>query len=298
MKVVVTGATGFVGGQLVKRLSKEGIEVYTIVRPHSDVTRLKEVSTPVVDTGDTETLKAFFEEVKPDGVLHLASLFLAQHEADDIEALVSSNILFGTRLLEAAVASGTHWFINTGTFWQHYNNETYNPVNLYAATKEAFEAMAKLYYETTPLNFATIKLNDTFGPGDTRRKIFNLWRSLDEGESLGMSPGEQIIDMSYIENILDAYMQMIQNLSSENADDFNGKTYCVTANERVTLKEIAKIYEEATGTKLTIVWGERPYRDREVMYPWDKGTPVPGWKQKVSLHEAIQTTIDGESNGQ
>ena len=51
------------------------------------------------------------------------------------------------------------WFINTGTFWQNYQSEKYNPVNLYAATKEAFQNIAKYYTETSSLIFTTIKLN-------------------------------------------------------------------------------------------------------------------------------------------
>jgi len=289
MKIVVTGSTGFVAKSLIENLISEGNEVYAIIREHSDTTGITKGTHFFTDTGDSLALVDFFNEIKPDGVIHLASLFLAQHDVKDTEALVISNVLFGTRLLEASVNSGVKWFINTGTFWQHYNNEDYNPVNLYAATKQAFLDIAKYYYETKQINFVTIKLNDTFGPGDTRKKIFNLWKNLSEThETLGMSPGDQIIDISYIDDIVDAYKLMIKNLEKDKHCSYAGNFYAVSSQERMSLKDLAKLYEKATNQTLNIVWGERPYRDREVMLPWDKGEAVPGWSQKIPLEKAIQ----------
>ena len=184
MKIIVTGATGFVAKALIETLIHAGNEVYAIIRPHSDTTGIHKETKFYTDNANSSDLVTFFQEVQADGVIHLASLFLAQHETEDTEALVVSNILFGTRLLEAAVQTKVKWFINTGTFWQHYENENYNPVNLYAATKQAFQDVAKFYYETKEINFVTIKLNDTFGAGDTRKKVFTSGKTLPLLESI------------------------------------------------------------------------------------------------------------------
>ncbi len=295
MKIVITGATGFVANALVNRLIQENHEVYAIVREESNTSSISKDAKLYVDNGDSHALNKFFANVNPDGVVHLASLVLVEHTTDDIFPLINSNILFGTRLLEAASKSNTKWFINTGTFWQHYNNEDYNPVNLYAASKEAFEVMAKYYYETQGIDFVTLKLNDTFGEADTRRKIFNLWRDLEKsGKSLGMSPGEQIIDISYIENIIDAYSQLIENMNADNKHKYNGKSFSLNADECISLKALSKVYEKVTNSTLDIIWGERPYRDREVMVPWNRGESVPGWKQKIPLEDAIARVINSK----
>lgn len=293
MKIVVTGATGFIANAIVTRLLNEGHQVYTIVRKQTNVSNLKKGIIFFTDDGNTEKLNQFFKEIQPDGVVHLASLVLVNHTLEDIEPLIVSNILFSTRVLQASVNNGVKWFINTGTFWQHYNDESYNPVNLYAATKQAFEDIAKYYYETQKINFVTIKLNDTFGANDTRSKIFNLWgKAVQNKENLAMSPGEQIIDISYIENIVDAYMQMLTQLQDDATYAYTGEVFAVTSEERMSLKDLAKIYEEVTQTSIDITWGGRPYREREVMIPWTKGKPVPGWKQKVSLVDAIATVMN------
>ena len=69
---------------------------------------------------------------------------------------MSSNITFGTQLVEAMVANGCYQFVNTGTSWQHYENDEYNPVNLYAATKQAFEDILRYYVETSALRVITL----------------------------------------------------------------------------------------------------------------------------------------------
>lgn len=293
MKLLISGATGFIGTHLVTRLQKEKHTVFIIVRPSTkEASFPKKIKTYIFDN-TIENLTAFMEKEKFDGVIHLASLFLAQHKPEDIKNLIDSNVFFGTALLEAATKSNTPWFINTGTFWQHYKNKTYSPVNLYAASKQAFESLAQYYIETTPINFVTIKLSDTFGKNDTRPKIFNLLSKLrTTGENLLMSPGKQILDISYIENIMDGYMRMITLLSRKEGISLRGKSFAIKAKQRLTLQQLVKVFEKVTKSKLSITWGGRAYRDREVMIPWNKGAPIPGHKQQYSLEDGIREILE------
>lgn len=293
MKLLISGTTGFIGAHLVTRLLKEKHTIFSIIRPSTKKESLpKKIKTYVFDN-NIENLTAFMKKEKFDGVIHLASLFLAQHTPGDIKNLIDSNVFFGTALLEAATKSNTSWFINTGTFWQHYKNKAYSPVNLYAASKQAFESLAQYYVETTPINFVTIKLSDTFGKDDTRPKIFNLLSKLrTTGETLLMSPGKQILDISYIENITDGYMRMITLLSGKEATSLRGKSFAISAKKRLTLQQLVKVFEKVTQSKLSITWGGRAYRDREVMVPWNKGAPIPGHKQKYSLENGIREILE------
>lgn len=292
MKILVTGATGFIGRNLLKVLLDKAFEIHTIVRIDSNTSIIDNRAKIFKYDENIDNLIEYFHEEKFDGIIHLASLFLASHTLKDISNLINSNIKFGTELLEASKSSDVKWFINTGTFWQNYENEEYNPVNLYAATKEAFEAIAKYYTETSDLIFTTIKLNDTFGPNDTRNKVFNLWNKVAKtSETLEMSAGEQIIDISYIDDVVNAYEILINHLMSHKANEFKNKTFAVKSDERVSLKKLSKIFEEATNSKLNIIWGARQYREREVMVPWKNGVRVPNWTQQYSLKEAIQKTV-------
>lgn len=295
MKILVTGATGFIGQNLISLLLDKNYDIHCIVRQNSDISKIDKRAKIFKYDSSIDSLMKYFHKESFVGVVHLASLFLAVHTKDDIAKLISSNIQFSTELLESCKESGVSWFINTGTFWQNYENEDYNPVNLYAATKEAFENIAKYYIETSNLIFTTIKLNDTFGANDTRNKVFNIWNKISKsGEILDMSAGEQIIDISYIDDVVLAYEVLITHLSSDQKEDFKSKEFVVTNNEKMSLKELSRVFEEATNTRLNIKWGARPYREREVMHPYSNGIKVPNWNQKYTLKEAIKKTI-GES---
>lgn len=292
MKILITGSTGFIGKNLVKYLLEKKFNIFCLVRENSDISKIDSRVKVIKYNGKTESLIEIFKENKFEGVVHLASLFLAEHKISDIDNLIVSNVQFGTQLLEACKKAEVKWFINTGTFWQNYENSDYNPINLYAATKEAFENIAKYYTETSDLIFTTIKLNDTFGPNDTRNKVFNLWNKIAKSqEILEMSPGEQIIDISFIEDVVNAYEILINHVNSKDAKNFKNKIFAIKAEERVSLKELAKIFEKATNTKLNIVWGGRDYRQRESMIPWLDGEIIPLWNPQNTLEESITKTI-------
>lgn len=292
MKILLTGSTGFIGSHLTKRLLKDKHKVYAVIRPNTSTDKINSRIRTFVFNGDIDELTKYLVKEKIEGVIHLASLFLAAHKPENIAELINTNIKFGTEIIEAATAAKVKWFINTGTFWQHFNDKDYSPVNLYAASKQAFETMAQYYTEISKLNFVTIKLSDTFGPNDTRQKIFNIWSRISKSkETIDMSKGEQIIDISHIENVIDAYIQMVKNLSMDKNRKYNNKTFAVTSNRRMSLRKLASLFEKVSGLKLQINWGAREYRFREVMVPWSKGRKVPGWKQRISIEEGIKNTL-------
>ncbi|MDA9657712.1 NAD(P)-dependent oxidoreductase [bacterium] len=291
MNVLITGSTGFIGREVAYHLRNK-YQVYLLVRNSSDVSKMDLANLVILRYEQYSELADIFKEYKFDGVIHTASQVTVQHTKKQISSLFDSNILFGTHLLESAKMTNVKWFLNTGTFWQHYNNEDYNPVNLYSASKEAFENIAKFYTESSNLIFTTIKLSDTFGLNDTRDKVFNLWLKISQsGESIDMSGGDQIIDMSYIEDIVFAYVTMVENFRKDCAYQYNNKSFVVSNECKPTLRELSKMFEEVSGKKLSINWGGREYKDREVMQPYSLGSSVPNWKQTYTLKEAMKKVI-------
>jgi len=287
---LVTGATGFVGSHLVRRLIKEGWETHIITRSSSNLTQLEDIAGKVIvhqHDGTTSSMINIVKDVEPEIVFHLASLFLAQHTSEDIERLVQSNLLFGTQLAEAMTLQGVTKLINTGTSWQHYENEDYNPVCLYAATKQAFEDMLKFYVEASELKVITLKLFDTYGPDDPRPKIFTLLRKVaEERTELAMSPGEQLIDLVYIDDVVEGYLLAAKRLMDNKVSSM--EEYAISSGNPISLKDLIAVYGRAIGKLLPIKWGGRTYRFREVMVPWNKGERLSGWKPRIGLAEGIK----------
>ena len=143
--VMITGVTGFIGGALARSLLRDGVAVHALVRPGADRSLLPAGVCAQVHPGSSVELARLLSTVAPDAIIHLASLFLAEHEPGQVDELIASNVLFGTQLLEAMALSGVTRFVNTGTSWQHWATPGYRPVNLYAATKQAFEDILAYY---------------------------------------------------------------------------------------------------------------------------------------------------------
>lgn len=284
MKALVTGATGYIGSKLCQRLLAEGWEVDVLIRssgrPLAESLAGK-VSLRTYD-GNTQSVLDSVSAAKPDLVFHLASLFIAEHRSEQVTDLINSNVLFGTQLIEACSRFGVKRFINTGTSWQHYRSEAYDPVCLYAATKQAFEDILDFYADAFDLRVVTLKLFDTYGADDPRPKLVNLLRRhASSQEPLLMSPGAQKIDLVHIDDVCNAFLQATRLLADTNGAPSHQR-YAVSTGQARALREIVEIFIEATGQNLAIRWGERPYRAREVMTPIG-GAILPGWRPQHEL---------------
>lgn len=286
MNILITGATGFIGQHLLKSLSQEH-EVHVLIRPSTRWEDNFNLKNFIFDDNIGE-LKEYIIRNQIEGIIHLASLFIAQHQSYQCKDLILSNIFFGTALWEAAKKTSVQWFLNTGTYWQNYLHDSteYDPVNLYAATKQAFIDISKYYTETSDIKFVTLKICDTYGPKDPRRKLMSLFKQYAEsGEQLKMSPGKQKINLLYIDDVVNGFITLVNLLCNKTQLK---NEYALSAKKTYSLQELAGIFETVSKKKLNIIWGGLPYREREVMTPWQMGTPIPGWKQTIDIFHGIQ----------
>ncbi|MHB1684244.1 MAG: NAD-dependent epimerase/dehydratase family protein [Bacilli bacterium] len=288
-RIVVTGAAGFVGSHLVESLASDGYEVHAIVRASSQTDHVRSAILHIHD-GHSETLKYIMETVRPLAVIHLASHFVAEHRTADIEPMLESQIVFSTQLVDAMASAGVRFLINTGTSWQHYGDEQYNPACLYAATKEAFAAIVDFYVRARSIQCVTLELYDTYGPGDRRPKLLNVMhRAMKSGATLALSPGEQLLNLVHIDDVVAAYECALARLLS---DETSGcETFSVRSPEHVSLKQLVALYSQLADRSLSVLWGGRPYREREIMHPYEDGVILPDWHSQVTLVDGLRQLI-------
>lgn len=290
MNIFITGATGFIGSNLCRHLLKKGYNVHIGLRKKSDLSNIEDIKNDIqiyYYTNSIFDLASFFTKANIKGVFHLASCFIAEHKTDEVEKLIDSNVLFGTFLLEAMRVAGVKNLINTGTSWQHYDKEPYNPVCLYAATKEAFDAIIKYYTECEELSCITLKLFDSYSENDTRPKLINVLNQFAvEGKVLDMSEGEQEINLLHVNDICCGYENAYVLLLKNQNNSLN-EQYALAAKEIVTLKKLIEFFNRIAPKKITVNWGLKPYRKREVMKLWSDFQTLPNWEQKISLEDGL-----------
>ena len=293
---IVTGGTGFVGKNLIHKLILEGWSVKALFRKSSNLKKLLYDDLNYVDiyiVDDNNTVLGVLKDiarrvdVKRTVVFHIAALVQGgECKDEDIEELISSNVTYGTKIASAAIKVGIKNLITTGTAWQHYHDDTYNPVNLYAASKEALDVILKFYEEVYELKKITLQLFDTYGENDSRKKIIDLIiDNSRNGQILDMSPGEQYIDLVYIDDVINAYIIAADYLIKQ--DYRKCGIYGISSEEPIKLKELVKLIEQLTGNKTKINFGGREYRQREVMMPWKNHPILPGWNRQISIKEGL-----------
>jgi nucleoside-diphosphate-sugar epimerase len=264
-RALVTGATGFLGGHLARRLTGDGWTVHLL--------------------GRGEDAAEAVRRARPDAVFHLASYFKAVHEPADVAPLIEANVAFGARLLEAMAGAGCGRLVHAGTAWQHFEGRPYEPTSLYAATKQAFADLVRFYVAKGALRSVALKIYDTYGPADPRPKLMNqLKNAARSGARLELSAGEQYLDLVYVDDVVDAFVRA----AGVEAADAN---FSVSSGSPRRVRDVVELYARVAGRPINAVWGARPYRWREMLEPWSAGPPVPGWAPRVPLEEGIRRIV-------
>ena len=302
MNILITGATGYIGSHLVKRLSVlTEYRVYALVRPTPVKSKLQDIlreDNIIEATSTFDSLNCAVEKVKPDLVIHTAALTTVSLQPEQVESIIDSNILYGTLLIEAMIKNGVCRFINTGTFWEHMHGaDEYKPVNLYAASKNAFGSIIRYYEDAHSLSSVTLKLYGTYGPNDPRGKIFSLLKeSVESKKQISMTPGEQLMDLVYIDDVVTAYEKTIEYIFKRN--HCPSEVYFIGTGEGLNLRQLAAIYGECVGKSPNIKWGGIPYRKREVMDNVADIRPAKeklGWEPIYELKKGITRMLQIES---
>ncbi|WP_235048918.1 NAD-dependent epimerase/dehydratase family protein [Methylomonas sp. MK1] len=289
---MVTGGTGYIGSRLVNRLVRDGWVVSVIVRENSSlnllVASLQKLNCYTYD-GSMNCMLNIMQIAKPDIVFHLAAVTLCEHAPDDVDAILDANVRFSTQLIEAMSRSAIKSFVNTETFWQHFSGADYNPVCLYAATKQAFRDILVYYIETGQFNAISLVLYDTYGPDDPRKKLLSFLMGAKETKTeIDMTSGEQIVDMTHVDDVVAAFLRAGQMLLDEQYEGFG--TYSISSGQRMSVRRLVELFVNESGVSLQLNWGGRAYRLREVMDPWI-GNSLPGWKPKFDLVTGIRQLL-------
>lgn len=282
---LVTGAGGFVGSRVVQRLEAAGWSVATLGQADSPGRYSFRFD------GTMASVETAIGTCRPEIVFHIASMVLVDHRPADVAPLIDSNIRFPAMLIEAMSGSRCRHMVNIGSYWQHHKATAgYEPTNLYAATKQAFESLAEYYCTARGMSVTTLKLTDTYGPSDTRKKLLPLMiRSLLDGAELGLSPGEQKIDLVHVDDVAEAILTAGAQLR---AGELAGcSDYLIRSGLRMSIRELVAMLEALSGLKLRAIWGARAYREREVMDVWE-GPTLPGWRPRIGLEDGLRQMID------
>lgn len=294
-RILLTGATGFLGSFLLRRLINAGYEVTVAKRAASDLWRIEDVISQVrlydVDLGPVETL---FEGQGIECVVHLATFYQKFDSSADVDRMLHANVVFPAKLLQVGVQHGVTSFINTGTFFEYdcsvlpvSEKAAFKPQNFYAKSKVAFEAILKSY--CSDISAATLKLFSPYGPKDNDKLIPMLLKSALTGKPISLSSGFQKMDFTYCEDIVEAYVAAIRYSldAPPGYDVFN-----IGSGAPTSVREVVSIVESDLGLEMFKQWGrgtnDIPIAYADVLHARD----VLGWSPEYSIQEGLKKTLE------
>lgn len=280
MKILITGAAGFIGSTLAKKLLAKGHEVVGIdnLNDYYDVSlkedRLKQIEGMTfykVDMVEREAINTIFENEKPQVVVNLAAQAGVRYSIENPMAYIDSNIVGFMNVLEASRHNDIKNFIYASSSSVYGANESYpfsvhdnidHPLSLYAATKKSNELMAHTYsnlYDipTTGLRFFTV-----YGPwGRPDMALFKFTKNIIEGKPIDVyNNGDMLRDFTYVEDIVEAISRLVEKPAKRNPQ-WSGKTpdpatsfapyevYNIGNNSPVKLLDFIEAIEEHVGKK-------------------------------------------------
>jgi UDP-glucuronate 4-epimerase len=239
MRVLVTGAAGFIGYHTAKALLARGDEVIGLdnLNAYYDV-RLKEArlgqlqSTPgfsfhKLDLADRIGVERLFGEAQPQRVIHLAAQAGVRYGMENPHAYVDANIVGTLHVLEGcryhgvehlvfASSSSVYGANTTMPFSVHQNVD--HPLSIYAASKKANELMAHSYSHLYRLPVTGLRFFTVYGPwGRPDMALFKFTRSILAGEPIEIyNNGHHARDFTYIDDIVEGVLRTTDRIASPN----------------------------------------------------------------------------------
>lgn len=265
-RAILTGATGFVGANLARKLLKGGHEVHILVRPSYRSWRIQEILSEIrlheVPLEDAEKLAQVVGEICPDWIFHLAT-HGAYSSQKDMRRIVATNVMGTLNLMEACMRAGFEVFVNTGSSSEYgfkdraaAETDFLEPNSHYAWTKAAATLFCQHMAQNHSVCIPTVRLYSVYGAYEepTRLMPTLIMRGL-RGELPPLVNPEIARDYIYIDDVVDAYLTIAETPTAELGAIYNLGTGCQT-----TLREVVEVARSSMDLAIEPKWGSMPNR--------------------------------------
>lgn len=302
--VLVTGSTGFIGKNLIKRLLNQDVNIYVLARNNIDNIEFAQsekinyiISTPqeLISNKNLPQMDVCFNLVGY-GVNYLDN---------NINEMLYGNREYLINLITFAKYNKSRILINTGS-GAEYGSDYFdkkisekliaNPKSLYGITKLSGYKIGNIYAKENKVNMVTVRPFGVYGPYEHRYRLFpQLIESIETNKMLPMTLGEQIRDYIYIDDLIDAYLKISM---SDNIEIYGAYNIC--SGKGISIREIVNILKEIYKKDSDIFkFGMIPYRENEIMHYVGDNSKILNdldWEPSIGIKEGLMRTIEWWKN--
>ena len=303
-RVLITGATGFIGSHLTRKLVKEGFEVGIIKRKNSNLWRIcdliNKLSIYDADLRNINKVSEVISHFKPDVIFHLVTYYAIEHKLQEISLMVDTNVLGTINLLEASKKFSVKLFVNTSSCFVYQEsknklreNSKLIPLSLYALTKIQAEQACSFYTEKYGLRTITFRLFPPYGPADHERRLIPYTiKSFFEEKKLKLTTGKQRWDFVYVDDIINAYLKLLNKYNLPITHEILN----IGTGNAISVQEVISRTKEIIGSDIKLEWGVVPHRKNEVWFlcaDINKAKDFLKWEPKTQiLQKGLESTVN------
>jgi UDP-glucose 4-epimerase len=299
--VLLTGATGFIGSHLVKRLVTEGAQVSALIMPECSLGLIAAFSDHIkiikADIANLDSLQTALVLEKPDIVFHLAACVDVRRDWDCVPLMIKNNLVGTSNLLHVLKDRQIDLMINIGSSEEYgfastpqseANREL--PVSPYSFSKVASVYLCQMAARAFNFPVVTARLFPVYGPGqNTGMFITSAIIKLLSRQEFRMSPGEQIREFNYIDDVVEALIQL-----PACGEDIVGSVVNIGNGVPHRIIEVINTIKVLINNSPCVQVGALSYRVGEVMESYCDNSllkQLTGWSPQFSLEKGLEVTV-------
>lgn len=299
--VLVTGAGGFIGANLVRRLLADGYRVHVIWKKETNPWRIADVLSQLslheIELSDRNGLALLLKRINPQAIFHLAA-HGAYSSQTDVDQMIKVNIEGTLNLLLASKDIDYQAFVNTGSSSEYgFKNKPMKetdvlaPVSFYAATKASATHLCRVFSREFDKPIVTLRPFSVYGPyEEPSRFIPTIITSLMTQKTIRLTPGNQRRDFVSADDVVDAYLAMMKKGKSVRSEVFN-----IGTGKEYTNDEVVRTLFTVVKKKTRVIKGAFPARSWDTDH-WvaDISTAkrLIGWRPRYTLASGLTKTYE------
>ena len=288
-RVLVTGASGFIGSHLCLRLLQEGAEVHSAYRSQ----RPDEVDDQCwwqADLADIAQVRKIVAKTRPEVIFHLASHVKGAPDLEHVLPTFQSNLQSTVNVLVAAADSGSRVVLTGSLAEPEAEVGELFPSAPYAAAKWASSGYARMFHALYKLPVVIARVFMVYGPGqkDVTKLVPYVTLSLLQGKRPKVSSGQRLVDWIYVSDVVDGFLLLAQS------SELDGATIDLGSGELISIREIVQQLAGVVDPMAQVEFGALPDRPLEPTRSAKTAETFAriGWKPRVSLREGLERTVD------
>jgi nucleoside-diphosphate-sugar epimerase len=284
-RVIVTGASGFVGLHLCRALLLYGCDVHALSRSEPKI-RDPKLHWHKIDLTDLEATRTAFARIRADFVWHLCSYAQGERELALVLPTFRGELETTVNVLVSATDIGCQRLIMAGSLEESDRNEI--PSSPYAAAKAASRSYAKMFHEFYGVPVVMTRIFMTYGPGQSAKKIIpHAITCMLRGRLLKItSPGRRV-DWLYVEDLVRGLLAVAV------ASDLEGISVDLGSGELVEIADVVRRIQALINPSAPVEFGAYPERALEQVRHADSARTyaLTGWRPTISLGAGLKQTI-------